>query len=386
MKRVGLIDNLSHIAEFRENRFHEADAEAVMAATGGNTGNVAFVHGTRCLIANPMVRAGWNWDAEQVRKRFDHLVVCCANQLGSHTDLAGWADRIEKFSLPVTLIGLGAQSESLDQYPLIPDGTRRFLAAVRDHACDNACNIAVRGEFTRDFLQTIDVSSSALGCPSLFISSDRELGQRIKLRRIEAEGIRKVVVAAGNPWHAESAMFERLLVEVVDGYRGEYVVQHPESMIQFALAERSRISEKSVARFLDVYGSQFDLDGLLDWYRRNASVFVDVPNWMRFMRRADLCLGPRYHGVALAVQAGVPGCVVTIDSRTAELCAGTAIKNFPVSEALRMSPADLVERSLWSSQDADRFDENRLSKARLYRDFLGGNGLAASEQLLELSA
>lgn len=43
MKRIGLIDNLSHYSEFLEWGFETATAKQIMAATGGNTGNVAYV-------------------------------------------------------------------------------------------------------------------------------------------------------------------------------------------------------------------------------------------------------------------------------------------------------------------------------------------------------
>lgn len=384
MKRVGLIDNLSHIVEFRENRFHEASAAELMAATGGNTGNVAFVHGVRKILSNPLGRVGWGWDPAMVRERFDHLVVCCANQLGAHADLGGWSGRVESFGLPITLIGLGAQSESKQTFPQIPEGTRRFLSVAKDHASDGSSNIAVRGDFTHSFLESIGVESSPYGCPSLLISKSRSLGASI-LQRQSAADVSKVVVAAGNPWHGESARLERLLVEIVEEYDGEYVLQHPESMIQFAFGESDLISEKSMSRFLEVYGERFDSQGLLDWYRRKSSVFADAPTWMRFLKRADLILGPRYHGVALGIQAGVPGTVVTIDSRTDELCEGTGIKSIALVDAMKMSAPQLVENCLWSEEDADRFDINRKLRVNQYVEFLKGNGLSPSQHLEDLS-
>ena len=384
MKRVGLIDNLSHIVEFREERFHEASAAELMVATGGNTGNVAFVHGVRKILSNPLSRVGWGWDPAIVRERFDHLVVCCANQLGAHADLGGWSDRVELFGLPITLIGLGAQSENKQTFPKIPDGTRRFLSAVKDHATDGGSNIAVRGDFTHSFLESMSVDSSPYGCPSLLISKVRNLGVAILNRQASAT-VRKVVVAAGNPWHGESAGLERLLVEIVEEYDGEYVLQHPESMIQFAFGESDLISEKSMSRFLEVYGERFDSRGLLDWYRRKSSVFADAPTWMRFLKRADLVLGPRYHGVALGIQAGIPGTVVTIDSRTDELCEGTGIKAVALADAMTMSSAQLVDSCHWSQDDAVRFDANRKLRVHQYIDFLVRNGLSPSQHLQDLS-
>ena len=332
MKRIGIIDNLVDTQSLLENRYHNCDSAEVMKATGGNTGNVAFVFGARQIINNPITRIGWDSDPGIVKQRVDHLVVCCANQIGKHADLGAWADRLEQFSLPVTLIGLGAQSDSYEVEPIVPDGTKRFLKLVTELRTNSEQpNIGVRGAFTQTTLQTLGVESIRTGCPSLMISKEPKLGQQI-LRRQNGNSYEKVAVAAGNPWHGPSAFLERVLVDVVDNYSGAYVLQHPESMLQIAYGETENITEKTVSRFLEVYGERFDLESMLLWYRRNAYAFIDAPNWMRFLDKFDAVIGPRYHGVALALQHAIPGCVFTIDSRTKELCEETAVKAIHMSE------------------------------------------------------
>ena len=48
---------------------------------GGNTGNVAFVHGSHNVIGNNFVPVGLGDILELVNEHLDH-VVCCAKQLG----------------------------------------------------------------------------------------------------------------------------------------------------------------------------------------------------------------------------------------------------------------------------------------------------------------
>ncbi|UDM53336.1 polysaccharide pyruvyl transferase family protein [Cupriavidus sp. MP-37] len=382
--RIGLIDNLVNIDYFLSQRFHEASASQVMEATGGNTGNVAFVLGARKMLGGTITRVGWGWDPEVVRARFDHLVICCANQLGSHADLGQWADRLENFGLPVTLFGLGAQTESVNQIPSIPEGTIRFLQVVSNCRREGGFpNIAVRGAFTKNILHNLGFPSENLGCPSLMISSDRGLGVDFKSIS-ELRGISKVAVAAGNPWHGSTAFLEKILVEIVDNYRGAYVLQHPESMLQFALGEKELINQKTIDRFLAVYEIA-DVKRLIDWYQHNACFFVDAPNWIRFLRSFDMVIGPRYHGVALGVQAGVPGCVFTIDGRTEELCEETAIKRISAQGLQGMKSNDIVEMSIWTESDVDKFRENRLKKGTKFLHFIEGNGLVPSEQLMGLA-
>lgn len=386
MKRIGIIDNLNDIRGFAESRFHVASAADIMAATGGNTGNVAFVFGLKQLIGNPTVRIEWHWKPESVRQHVDQIIVCCANQIGAHADLGGWADKLAAIDLPVTLVGLGAQANSFNDQPDIPEGTRRFLAVVNALRVEpEQENISVRGDFTKNTLARLDTSAVATGCPSLLISSNPNLGKDI-LARQNTQPVQRVAVAAGNPWHGPSAFLERELVRLVDQQQGAYVLQHPESMLQFALGERDALPEKTVRRFLEIYPDHPTLDALLNWYRHHAYAFIDAPNWMNFLKRFDLVVGPRYHGVALGIQAGVAGCVYTIDSRTQELCDGTGIKSVLVQSLAGKSPTEMIAASLWTEDDAIGFDANRVSKANLYKEFLEGNQIEPSPHLIKQSS
>lgn len=382
MKRVGIIDNLNNIEMFLNYQFSEANADEVMVATGGNTGNIAFVHGVRKLIGNQLIRVGWGWDPTVVRQKVDHLIICCANQLGAHIDLGGWADRLEAFGLPVTLFGIGAQSDSIDVMPTLPAGTIRFLHVVKKLSIAADSNIASRGEYTAAVIRCLEINASPLGCPSLHASAIKNLGDKILLRQNKSK-ICKVTIAAGNPWHAKSAPLEKKLCDIVNKYYGEYILQHPVSMVQYMYGERDAIAENVRQRFSDVYGVS-DFEELLSWYRRNASLYIDVGTWMLALKRSDFVLGPRYHGVALGLQAGVPGTVIAIDSRTTELCQGTGIKYLELEDALNLSSDDIIEASRWNSSDAELFDGRRETAATGYLNFLLENDIVPSEHLKNL--
>jgi hypothetical protein len=346
---------------------------------------VAFVFGVRQIIKNPITRIGWDWAPDVVKRKVDHIVICCANQIGAHVDLEEWANRLEKFSLPVTLIGLGAQADNYEVEPIIPDGTKRFLKLVTElKANSGQSNIGVRGAFTKAILKTLHVDSIKTGCPSLMISKEYELGQKI-INRQSNTPYKKVAVAAGNPWHAPSTFLEGILVDVVNKYAGAYVLQHPESMLQVAYGETKNFTEKTSNRFLEVYGERFNLEEMLLWYRRNSYVFIDAPNWMRFLDKFDAVIGPRYHGVALALQHAVPGCVFTIDSRTQELCDTTSIKFKTLNEIKGVTADELVQLARWTVLDAQEFDINRQAKAALYVEFLKSNELEPSCHLKTLA-
>lgn len=384
MKRIGIIDNLQDIQNFAAQKYEDANAAEVMHATGGNTGNIAFVYGVNKLIQNTRTRIGWGWTPSVTRERVDHLVVCCANQIGAHVDLGIWAEKLYNFNLPVTLIGLGAQSTNQQTMPEVPKGTIDFLTQATKLNASTKPNIAVRGKFTQSVLKKLGFDSLALGCPSLHISNRHRLGKEILARQIGSKFM-KVAVAAGNPWHQPSAKIENKLVEIVDNYDGEYILQHPESMLSFAYGELTKISKETIDHFLKIYESKNDLQSLMEWYRRNAVTFVDAPNWMKFLRKFDAAVGPRYHGIALAIQAGVPGCVISIDSRTEELCEGTGIKSITHSKAHTLSADELVHECIWTEDDANIFDDMRSQKALEYTEFMDSNEIKASDHLVKLA-
>ncbi len=204
-------------------------------------------------------------------------------------------------------------------------------------------------------------------------------GTQILLRQNKSE-IGKVTIAAGNPWHAKSAPLEKRLCDIVDKYHGEYILQHPLEMVQYMYGERDSIADNVRERFSEVYGVT-DFEELLSWYRKNASLYVEVGSWMLALKRSDLVLGPRYHGVALGIQAGMPGTVIAIDSRTTELCQGTGIKYLKLDDTLKMNAEEIIIASKWSEEDASLLDSRRKVAAAGYIDFLTLNDLEPSSHI-----
>lgn len=381
--RIGIIENLPDIASCEARDFKGASAEEIMNAVGGNTGNIAFVHGAHQIIENSLVRLNWGSPISEVRKHVDHVVICCANQIGAHVDLQEWADYLEALGLPVTLLGLGAQSESKNSIPNVPHGSLNFLKTVSKLRAGNACNIGVRGQYTQQVLNSLGMDSTVIGCPSLFSSPEKNLG-KLLLDRQNPSASAVIAVAAGNPWHGASAILENVLVDIVERHQGHYVLQHPVWMLQLALGEKDHLPANTITQLLNAYGGRFDLNSLSSWYKQYAKIFTNVSSWMNFLGKCDGAIGPRYHGIALAIQAGVPGCVITMDARTQELAETTQIKRIDIGEALTMKPNQLVEALWWNEKDAELFDSNRVFRARLAVNFLIKNNITPSVHLQSL--
>lgn len=383
--KIGIITNLVDIDNFRRYRLSSASSQDWMLATGGNTGNVAFVQGVDSIInAEHVAYVHWGDDPKHINEYYDRLIICCANQVGSHVNLINWYEKLAKIDLPVTFVGLGAQSEHIGKYPEIPEGTIKLLNLSKSLRFDtNKTNIVTRGEFTSEVLGSIGIESSPLGCPSQFISTEPRIGDKCLNHQRAAKELR-VLTAAGNPYHV-SKVLEQKLVEIVSKYKGDYVLQHPASMVQLAVGEHEYLNNAQRKLLSEAYSFLGNWDDICSWFRSYGVLFADVQNWMMYSKRFSVALGPRYHGIALPVQAGVPGKVIAIDSRTEELAHTTGIPFLRYEDVVGLSCDELVDWCRWDSSIADNYDSTRIKNAGKYVEFLESNGISGSLGLRELS-
>ena len=94
------------------------------------------------------------------------------------------------------------------------------------------------------------------------------------------------------------------------------------------------------------------------------------------MRNFDFVVGPRFHGVMLAMQAGTPGGVIAHDSRTHEMCETMEIPVRMHSDMpARFLPSDLT--ALFPFQTA-AYDHRRSELAGRYADMLIAAGIEPS--------
>src|SRR5690606_6862596 len=115
---------------------------------------------------------GWHSSHEEINKSGNLAVIPCANQVGSHADYGGMAEKFKLVNSKILAIGLGAQSGTDGKIPDVPPGTLSWIREIANHAPTDAPNIAVRGEFTRTVLEHYGFADnvSVMGCPTLFIN------------------------------------------------------------------------------------------------------------------------------------------------------------------------------------------------------------------------
>lgn len=345
-------------------------------AVGNNSGNLAFIYAIDKQLGPSLPRMRRAEKPKIINESPQSVaVIPCANHLGRHHDLGGEASNFAQIEKRMVAIGLGAQADaSMKELPELPDGSVRWLKELAERSNGPNPNISVRGEYTLRVLEEYGVvdKAIALGCPSLHINPDRNLGQKIAVAA-ERPANRVAVPSAHYRWR-HLWKVEKSLAQLVQDTQGTYIMQSPKEMFQAYRGEWGQIEDTLQRQMAEAIGIPAeDHVGLHEWYRVHASAIFDVPAWMNYMRDFDFVVGARIHGVMLALQAGVPAICIAHDSRTVELCQTMAVPY--------VRPADLPERVTKENLprifqfDPEAFDARRTELRENYASFLKGNGL-----------
>lgn len=379
--RVGVLWKYENLGVYANRDFN-----FLYTAVGNNTGNLAFVYAVKSTISNPMKFFGWSTKPEILKNECDIIVIPCANQLGRHMDLGGVADIIAEADLPVVAIGLGAQADSFDVDVELNEGTKRWVNQLDKHRLTSSPNIYTRGPYTASQLRNIGVEDAVVGgCPSYFINTDRELGSKISSRWNQVGLPRRISVCAGHQAWVKRVDLEHQLVSLVhdDIYQGQYVVQSMREMIAISRDAFDLLSEKEMDMVRNYILPHYSTEEFKRWCQKYAVSFYDVPAWMDSLRKFDLTIGSRYHGVALGIQAGLMGVVIAIDSRTEELCMQTSIPYIKASDIKKPLTRKNI-KEMWMDFDGEGYDRQRAASAADYVRFLESNGLTPATSLKSL--
>jgi len=378
--RVALIAPQRRVEDaFRRSSDH------LFAKSGANIGNFAFVEALWSHLSPHVEIFPWEASPSLLRERCDIIVMACANQLGPHSNLEQLATTFERAGLPILAIGLGAQAKALGETIELTKGTERWLEVVAAHAPSKAPNIGVRGEFSREQVERCGFGDRAVvvGCPSHFLNPDPSLPALLEDRH-RREPIERVAVPAGLPQWAKLAPIERALADIVEATKGIYIAQSEIDMVRLARGEWQAIAPSTFSAMRDYIRPGVSGEAFRLWCKRYATCFADATSWMESMRTFDFVVGPRFHGVMLAIQAGTPGAVIAHDSRTHELCQTMEIPVRMYHDLpAKFSPSDLP--GLFPFETA-AYARKRAELAARYAGILVAAGVEPSEWLLGLGA
>ncbi|WP_152361245.1 polysaccharide pyruvyl transferase family protein [Microlunatus speluncae] len=294
-----------------------ASAEATLRhdLIGGNTGNLVFSQSVRRLLstADADITTGvFRYPPEQINAEFDHLVIPLANAFRHrYTDrLDRLSGLIEKLTIPVTVVGVGAQASLDGKVPgakVVGPAVRRFVAAV----LRRSPTIGVRGGFTESYLRGLGFAESeidVIGCPSMFM-----YGPDLKItRKVEALRPDSPIALNISPYVSELGPIS---LDHAERYPNLIYQAQNRQSLELLLHGRYPMSERS--KFRDS-GVPVTLEHPLIRQNR-VRFFLDPRTWFEHLAGYEFSFGTRIHGNIAALLAGTPALVLAHDSRTLEL-------------------------------------------------------------------
>jgi hypothetical protein len=373
MKVAFLAENLGRM----ESSFRMS-ADQIMASTGHNVGNLAFWYAANRLLEAEPYLVGWHTKPKDVPSDVRAFVIPAANFLNVTADLSRIAELVKGLDVPVLLVGIGAQSESKDEIPILKQGVIDFLNEVSIRAP----YIGVRGDYSKAVCGKYGVANAkVMGCPSLFINSSPDLGIKIQ-RKIETLDVQKIAVHAACI-KGPLANIERELTRYVLQYPGSaYVIQRPPELIKLmhdeALTQENAEYVKKCADFLAL-GST-DESRIRNFMKTFGYVPEGIESWALWLRSFSCGINTRIHGTMIGLSAELPSICIWHDTRTYELAKRMRVPTISGEGFLdlRHRPKELFNRIKFDGKD---FDDNRLSLAKQFRALIEEVGLVPSQHL-----
>lgn len=295
-----------------------------LSLSGNNFGNMLFTNAVYNQLPS-CFHIGFNFDPERVKKDYNHIVIPASNWINNTEDWGFLAELLDKTELPITLVGLGSQLNSVDDLSGIAQGTLDFLSVVSSRS---NC-IGVRGEFTKKIMENLGFSNvMAIGCPSIF--------NKLSVPTIRTDfSSRNLRIGIGpTRYHLEK----------------NYSIEHNDKqrqLYQFAISNASSIYYQSEAfeiAYLNREETSSAIDSALQYYGvPDKDVFhdkmmskgmyhKDLDQWLSDAIKDDVYIGTRIHGAVAAILAGTPAILITHDNRTIELANVMGVPNIHIND------------------------------------------------------
>ena len=356
---------------------------------GGNQGNLLYQFSTyRALAADGVELRPISYGrfekgavearAEWINSECDHLVLPLSSsfRLQMLKTLDAWADLIERLTIPVTVVGIGAQLRLADveagsyrpsrvtgvtaPAALIAEheaASRRFVTAV----LDRSNSIGVRGGISRRYLEHLGFPSNRIdeiGCPSLFMWGPDfrmpQTSQRLTPRSTMS-------LSFDHRIDATAPLLQRTVQEYP---RSTVYLQEKLSAQMIITATETRPEWGGDQRFPVYLAHPLYRQHRLEYYPTAWS-------WIRHLEGMDFAYGPRLHGTVAATLAGTSAHLLVHDSRTLEIARHHHLPHTLIERIEEVgSAADLAAR-----QDYTAFNADYPDRFATFTGFLARNAL-----------
>ncbi len=339
------------------------------AQSSNNFGNTLIGNAVHSFLSkNEILTPPQLASPAEANERCSHVVIPAANWLWKGFDFGDIADFLEKTNLPVTIIGLGAQTSDRTVISSIHPNTMRLVRLI----ADRSASLGVRGFYTAEVLAANGIHNvEVIGCPSIYTS-------RLPVLKIDSARL------AGPP--ALAVNFSRRVIEHSFNPRAMMAIEN--AVLQIGLESDSlfvaqdELQELALSAGEDVntsglksYFSSVAPDDVEQFFKSRTRYFHNVEEWSTFIGTRTLSIGSRFHGNLIALFNGVPAIFVVHDSRTMELCSLIGAPTLHVNElGDRLDIKELLQERIADVSFA-RFESSYVALYRRFVAFLDRNGL-----------
>ncbi|MBP3272266.1 MAG: polysaccharide pyruvyl transferase family protein [Ruminococcus sp.] len=343
---------------------------------GSNCGNFMYLHGiVRTLMTDSSVefestRYKYNYSADEMKRlnsRIDGFIIPLADAFrdGFINELKGLTRIVRELKCPSYVIGVGVAASAEQKFA---DGVFGFEQEAKDF-CDAVLEksgvIGVRGEDTGRFLEMLGYKEGehfrVIGCPSLY-TYGRELKIRDTVKTPESP-------AAFNMSHA--LVGRDFIMREAKQFRDIFYIPQLVAELQTLYWGTDFVDYLS-GKDCDPDDELFPSSLRHPLYAENkVKFFVNVNEWVDFMKTRDIVFGTRLHGNITAVVAGAPSIIMAKDTRVRELSKFHGLTHVDVNDLPNY-------RDIWELIDSvDFHSPEKYHKKNFdnYIDFLHANGL-----------
>jgi len=356
-----------------------------------NTGEYLFANAAKKLFpAYTIARS-----AKDLKKGDSYLLVV-SNVLSPYS--GEWAQaeltKLKGVSPDVSVVTvcMGAQSPSLDQDVEIHPTTLSLLKEV----AKRSKSIGVRGSYTQKQLQRYGISSRIVGCPSLLFNP-------LQIESLKQSKDEVTQIAVGATLYSDNPLPQHALFSFAATQGATYIIQTEQEFLEWqkldsseAIVERlERLSgdrgslpydkKATVLRYLEskpnhVVFQKLKSMGVSASYfkdfaevvRTKAVLPKNLQDWIQTLKKYDVVVSSRIHGVVAGLLAGTRGLCVAHDSRTLELC-----QTLKIPHVADFNPL-MTAKEVYDLADPTLFIENYDAYKANYLDFLIENVLPTS--------
>lgn len=333
---------------------------------GNNFGNLLIGHGVVSVLSGyEYVYRSQLSSPQEANEKCSHIVIPAANFLWKGFDFGYMADFIEATNLPVSIIGLGAQTHDRSRVSQIHPNTLRLVKIISERSP----SLGVRGFYTAEVLAAHGILNvEILGCPSLYT-----MGRPPELNSYSNDiEIKRLVVNLSRRVFSHS--FESAALRKLENTVLKLAIENNLPFIAQDELEELSLSDdrenKLACKIITDYFNKIDHEQVINYFSTQTRYFCNVQQWSSFVSKRSGSIGSRLHGNIVSLINGVPALTIAHDSRTLEMCALTGAPYLHVNDfsEKNVSVKDLM-RSIYEA-DYSLFSSNMYTLFERYKMFL----------------